>query len=215
MGLLCTCPVSATLASVTIDNCPESIGQIQKLIFQRKFASAGVRNSITIAGITPPDELATWTTLLAAADSTKVIVGPYIQGPTLEAGGPRTFGGGNNTLGGVEVITGREPSTFEAMFHNMSQATIKDLKNFMCEEIAVYMVDEFGRIIGESDDIDNPTLYYPIPIANNSLFVGDKSFGGLEEPDMNMIRFQMLPNWSDDLYIVTPTDFEALTDLAN
>jgi len=213
MGLLCTCPVAAELPDVTISTCPESLGQIQKLLFQRKFASAGTRNFVVV-GTNNPNLQATWTPLLAASDNTKVIVSPYIQGPTVEAGGPRTFGGGNNTLGGIEVITGREPTTFEAMFHNMSQQAIKDLKAFMCEELQVYFIDEFGRIIGESDDIDSPVNFQGIPIANNSLFVGDKSLGGLEEPDMNMIRFQMLPNWSDNLSIVTPSDFEALTDLA-
>ena len=48
-----------------------------------------------------------WTPLLSAADSTKIVVSPYIQAPTAEAGAARTFGGGNETLGGVEEIIGR------------------------------------------------------------------------------------------------------------
>jgi hypothetical protein len=45
---------------------------------------------------------------MSAADSTKIVISPYIQAPNVEAGAARTFGGGNETLGGVEQIIGRE-----------------------------------------------------------------------------------------------------------
>lgn len=214
MGLLCQCPAATAISDITIGACTQSIGQIQKLVFQRKLNDSDVVNSFTIA-TTNPNVLATWTTVLTAADSTKAVQTPFIQGPTIEVGAPRTFGGGNQTLGGVEVITGREPTTFTAMFHNLDQLTIDQLKDYQCEKVSVFMIDEHGRIIGIADDLSSPTTFKGIPIADNSLFIGDLGLGGLEEPDMNEIRFQFLPNWSDKLYIVTPTDFDALTDLTS
>lgn len=212
MGILCTCPLGAELQDITIEECPEIVGQIQKLVFQRRLNS-GALNSFTIASANP-NLLASWTPKLAASDDTKVVQTPFINAPVTEPGGPRPWGGGNQTRGGVEIIVGREPTTFQASFINTSQKSIKDLKTFFCDDVVVYFIDEYGRIIGQSNDIDSPTLFYGIPVANFSLFVGDKKFGGFEEPDQNMLEFKLYPNWSDNLYIVTPTNFNALNDLA-
>jgi hypothetical protein len=218
MSVLCTCPLGNAIATIAIENCPENVGQIQKILFQRRYSSGTTLNEFTIA-TGDPAEVANWTDLLTATDGTKVTVSPYLSQPETEPGAPVTYGGGNATIGGIEVIVGRDPTTFTGMFLNTSQKSIKDMKALECEAngneatLAVYFVDEFGQIIGISDDIDNPTKVRPIPIR--SLFVGDKNFGGFEEPDTNMIQFSLLPNWSDDLYIVSPDDFDPLTDLAN
>lgn len=211
MGILCNCPLGAEIVDITLEDCPEVVGQIHKLLFQRRLNGTAL-NSFTIASANP-NLLASWTPKLAAADDTKVVQSPFINSPELEPGGPRPWGGGNATRGGVEIIVGRDPSVFRAMFINTSQKSIKDLKTLFCEDMVVYFIDEYGRIIGESDDIDAPTEFRGIPIASFSLFVGDKKFGGFEEPDQNMIEFKLYPNWSDNLHIVSPSDFSALNDL--
>lgn len=208
--MLCTCPLGTEITDIYISDCPEEVGQIQKLLIQRVFSSAGVKNSFTIAS-TNPNVLATWTTVLAASDSTKVVQTPYLTNPVVEPGAPRTYGGGNATLGGVEIIVGREATLFTASFLSASQRSIQDLKEIMCETVGVYLIDEYGRIIGISNSIASPTICYPIPV--HGFFVGDKKLGGLEEPDMNELRFYFYPNWSDNLYIITPTNFDALTAL--
>jgi hypothetical protein len=210
MALLCACPAAAAIPDIELEDCKESIGQIQKILFQRVYSAAGTLNSFTIASANP-NLLASWTPKLAASNGTKVVQTPFLSGPTTEPGAARKYGGGNATLGGIEIIVGREPTTFTAMFLETSQISIKDMKAFMCENVGVFFIDEFGRIIGKSDDIDTPTIVYPIPI--NGLFIGDKKFGGLEEPDSNTLEFGLYPNWSDDLYVITPTDFDALTEL--
>jgi hypothetical protein len=158
--------------------------------------------------------LASWTTLKAAADSTKVVISPYINAPTVEAGEARTFGGGNDTLGGIEEILGANPTSFSAVLRKMPAATIRDLKKLMCEadagNLGVYLFDENG-MIGAIQDATTPTTYYPIPVR--SLFVGDKSLGGFEAPDTNVISWSFLPDWSDYLAKVAPSDFNPLTDL--
>lgn len=211
MGLICNCPLASSLPDVPLSDCPDSFGQIQKVIFQRLENAAGVKNSFdtTTKQIT---KKASWTALLEATDGTKVVCSPYITNPNTEPGTARTFGGGNETLGGVEITIGREPTPFTGVLLQESQATIKALKKMQCEgALGVYLVDENGEIGALVDDVDTPTKHMPIPIYG--LFIGDKSLGGLESPDTNAIEWKFMPNWSDNLVRVKPTDFNPLTDL--
>ena len=210
--MICKCPAGTALPDIPVSNCPESFGQIQKVAFQRLYKSTGEKNSFkTDAGI---EKKASWTPLLAADDDTKIVISPYIQAPTAEAGAARTFGGGNETLGGVEEIVGREPTPFTGVMRKLSQKIIKALKELQCESwgdnLGVYLFDENGAI-GAIKDAKTATTHYPIPIR--SLFIGDKTLGGYEAPDSNNIQWAFLPNWSDDLAIIAPEDFNPLTDL--
>lgn len=200
------------MPDIPVSNCPESFGQIQKVAFQRLHKSTGEKNSFkTDAGI---EKKASWTPLLSADDDTKIVISPYIQAPTAEAGAARTFGGGNETLGGVEEIVGREPTPFTGVMRKLPQKIIKALKELQCESwgdnLGVYLFDENGAI-GAIQDAKTATTHYPIPIR--SLFIGDKTLGGYEAPDSNNIQWAFLPNWSDDLAIIVPEDFNPLTDL--
>lgn len=200
------------MPNIPVSNCPESFGQIQKVAFQRLYKSTGEKNSFkTDAGI---EKKASWTPLLSADDDTKIAISPYIQAPTAEAGAARTFGGGNETLGGVEEIVGREPTPFTGVMRKLPQKIIKALKELQCESwgdnLGVYLFDEHGAI-GAIQDAKTATTHYPIPIR--SLFIGDKTLGGYEAPDSNNIQWAFLPNWSDDLAIIVPEDFNPLTDL--
>lgn len=191
--------------------CAESFGQIQKVAFQRLTNDNGAKNSFTSeAAITL---LASWTPKMTAANGTKIVVSPYIQAPTAEAGAARTFGGGNETLGGVEEIIGREPTPFTGVIRKAPQEVIKALKEMQCESwgdnLGIFLFDENGAI-GAIKDATTEGTFYPIPIR--SLFIGDKTLGGLEAPDSNAIQWSFLPNWSDDLAIVVPA-FNPLTDL--
>lgn len=210
--MICKCPAGTALPDIPVSNCPESFGQIQKVAFQRLYKSTGEKNSFkTDAGI---EKKASWTPLLSADDDTKIVISPYIQAPTAEAGAARTFGGGNETLGGVEEIVGREPTPFTGVMRKLPQKIIKALKGLQCESLGdnlgVYLFDENGAI-GAIQDAKTATTHYPIPIR--SLFIGDKTLGGYEAPDSNNIQWAFLPNWSDDLAIIVPEDFNPLTDL--
>lgn len=209
---ICKCPAAAALPNIPNFTCAESFGQIQKVAFQRLYKSTGEKNSFkTDAGI---EKKASWTPLLSADDDTKIVISPYIQAPTAEAGAARTFGGGNETLGGVEEIVGREPTPFTGVMRKLPQKIIKALKQLQCESdsqnLGVYLFDENGNI-GALQDETIETTYYPIPIR--SLFFSDKTLGGLEAPDSNNIQWAFLPNWSDDLAIIVPENFNPLTDL--
>lgn len=217
MSLVCQCPAATALTTIPAVACGENFGQIQKVAFQRLYQADGTRNAMVGSGtpLAPTITLkATWTALLAAANGTKVVVSPYIEAPTSEPGAARTFGGGNETLGGVEVILGAEPTAFSAVLRRCPQSVIKIMKELMCEAAAgnlgVFLFNENGQIEAIQDSAA-PTTYYPIPIR--SLFISDKGHGGLENPDSNIISWQFAPNYSDNLKIVTPTDFNPLTEL--
>lgn len=211
MGLNCGCPAGAHLADLEIAECKESLGQIQKVIIQRVFKSSGELNKVPKASIASKE---TMTPFFSAADGTKMVITPYIQSPETEPGAARTFGGGNQTLGGIEIIIGREPTTFTGIIYQEMQKTIKAMKEYSCEEIAVYLIDENGNIGCLADDATE-TNYRGIPVR--AFFVGDKKLGGFEEPDSNSISWSFNPNWSDDLVIVKAStfDYNPLTDLTN
>lgn len=210
--ITCQCPAAAALETIPNFSCAESFGQIQKVAFVRLRNAQGAKNSFTSES--DIKLLASWTPKLTAQDGSKIVVSPYIQAPTNDPGAARTFGGGNETLGGVEEIIGREPSPFTAVMRKVPQSVIKAMKSLQCEAAAgnlgVFLFDENGRIEAIKDAA-TATTFYPIPIQ--ALFIGDKSHGGLEAPDNNAIQWQFLPNYSDDLAIITPTDFNPLTDL--
>lgn len=211
MGLNCGCPVGKHLADLEIAECKESFGQIQKVIIARIYKSNGVKNSIAADTLKKKTTMAA---LFSASDGTKLIISPYIQNPTTEPGEARTFGGGNQTLGGVEIVIGREPTSFSGVIYQEMQSTIKALKQYSCETIGVILIDENGNlgVIAESSDA---TDYYPIPV--DKFFVGDKNLGGYEEPDSNTISWSFYPNWSDNLIMVPSSslDYNPLTDLVN
>lgn len=210
MGLNCGCPAGAHLTDLSIAECKESLGQIQKVIIQRIYKSTGEKNKIPAEDIKSKTAMAS---LSAAADGSKIIISPYIQNPTTEPGAARTFGGGNQTLGGIEIVIGREPTAFTGVIYQESQATIKAMKSYSCENIGVYLIDENGNIGALTDD--EGANFMPIPVGK--FFVGDKNLGGFEEPDSNSIEWNFFPNWSDDMVILKATEFDynPLTDLVN
>lgn len=205
--MICKCPRGAALPDIPAVTCPETFGQIQKVAFVRMYKTDGTKNKFVTASDIKLK--ASWTPLLMAADDTKVIISPYIQAPTAEAGAARTFGGGNDTLGGIEEIIGREATPFTGVIRKAPQTVIKAMKDLQCESIGVYLFDENGAIGAIAGTTEGD--YFPIPIR--SFFVGDKTLGGFEAPDSNAIQWSFLPNWSDDLKLIAPTDFNPLTDL--
>ena len=215
---LCACPAATALTTIPAATCAESFGQIQKVAFMRLKKADGTVNTFVDGSGTGIDKKAAWTAKMALTDGGKAVISPYIQAPTQDGGDARTFGGGNETLGGVEIVIGRNPMNFSGVMRGVPQSIIKVMKSLQCEaqgdNLGVILFDENGNIeavkkvtTGTPDVVE----YMPIPIR--SLFIGDKVHGGLEAPDNNAISWKFLPNYSDDLAIVQPDDFNPLTDL--
>lgn len=215
MGLNCGCPVGSSLETFKDQQCKSSFGQIQKLLFQRRTDGHGALNVIADTDIV---KKVTWEALIGAANDTAdtaVTVSPELSNPETEPGAARTFGGDNQTVGGIQIIVGREATQFTGAFYELDQSIIKAMKSYQCEDLTVYFVDEYGNIGCIAHTSGNSTSYSGVPVK--SFFIGDKDFGGLTDPDSNTISFNMLPNWSDDFAIVKQStmDFNPLTDLNN
>ena len=212
MSLICQCPAAAAIATIPNVVCPENFGQIQKVAFQRLRQADGTRNSFTSsAAITA---LSSWTALLAATNGTKIVVSPYINAPADSGGDARMTSGGNDDLGGIPQVLGGNPVQFDGQMRGVPQSVIKAMKELQCEAAAgnlgVFLFDENGKIEAIKD-ATTATTFYPIPIR--ALFIGSKIHGNFDAKDSNAISWQYPDNYSDDLAIVTPTDFNPLTDL--
>lgn len=212
MSLICQCPAAAAIATIPNVTCPENFGQIQKVAFQRLRKADGKRNSFTTeAAITSK---ASWTSLLSAEDGSKVVVSPYINAPADSGGDARMTSGGNDDLGGIAEVLGGNPVQFDGYLRSVPQSVIKTMKALQCEanagNLGVFLFDENGKIEAIQDET-TPTTYYPIPIR--ALFIGSKIHGNFDAKDSNAISWQYPDNYSDDLAIVTPSDFNPLTDL--
>lgn len=217
MSLICSCPAAAALTTIPNVACPENFGQIQKVAFQRLAKADGTKNAFVGSGtpLAPTITLkASWTALLSAADGSKVVVSPYINAPTDGGGDARLSSGGNDDLGGIPEVLGGNPVTFEGSLRSVPQSVIKTMKELQCEanagNLGVFLFDENGNIEALQDPT-TPTTYYPIPIR--ALFIGSKIHGNWDAKDSNLISWQYPDNYSDDLVIVKPSDFNPLTDL--
>lgn len=216
MSLICQCPAAAAIATIPNVVCPENFGQIQKVAFQRLRQADGTVNKFTTAASILLK--ASWTALLAAANGTKIVVSPYINAPADSGGDARMTSGGNDDLGGIPTVLGGNPVQFDGSLRSIPQSVIKTMKELQCEAAAgnlgVFLFDENGKIecLQETIPGTTPTVnYLPIPIR--ALFIGSKIHGNFDAKDSNAISWQYLDNYSDDLAIVTPTDFNPLTDL--
>ena len=212
MSLVCQCPAAAALTTIPNVQCAENFGQIQKVAFQRLRKADGTRNSFTS---TADIKLkASWTALLAAADGSKIVVSPYINAPADSGGDARLTSGGNDDLGGVQEVLGGNPVQFDGQLRSIPQSVIKVMKELQCEanagNLGVFLFDENGNIQAVQDQT-TATTFYPIPIR--TLFVGSLIHGNFDAKDSNAISWQYPDNYSDDLAIVKPTDFNPLTDL--
>lgn len=181
--------------------CGIRYGQVQKVAFTR------VGNLFSNAN--PITDLASWTAFLAAEDSTKIVITPYVEAPTMEGGDEKTFGGGNATLDGIIMVLGSQPIRMSFALRNYPQTIISALKVLMrIKDLGVFLFNDNGGIIC----LQEGGTYLPIPIR--ALFVGDLILSGRTQPDRNTMKFSFKSNYSDKLVVVKP-DFSPINDLAN
>lgn len=201
--MICGCDGLAALPDIGSVQCAENFGQIQKIAFMMLTKADGSPNSFTSSN--PIEELSSWTPFLQATDDTKIVVSPYLENPQHTGGDPITSGGGNDSLDGIERITGRQPTNLAAVFRGMPQDIIAPMKQIQCvplvHNLGVFFINGQGWLEAIQDKNTQDT-YYPIPVR--SLFVSDKLHGGQEDYDSNNIQMALPPNYSDLLKIIRP-----------
>lgn len=182
--------------------CGIRYGQVQKIAFTR------IGNLFSNSS-NPITDLASWTAFLAAEDSTKIVVTPYVEAPSMEGGDEKTFGGGNSTLDGIIMVLGSQPIRMSFALRNYPQTIISALKILTkIKDLGVFLFNDDGGIICLQED----DTYLPIPIR--ALFVGDLILSGRVQPDRNTMKFSFKSNYSDKLVVVKP-NFSPVNDLAN
>lgn len=213
MSLICQCPAAASIPDVPNVACEESFGQIQKVALCRLALADGTPNKFTSAASILLK--ASWTTKLSATNGNKVVVTPYIYAPADSGGEPRLSSGGNDDLSGIPIVLGEQPIQFQGQLRGIPQSVAEALQELSCEansgNLGVFLFDENGRI----EAIAGSTAgdYLPIPIRG--FYVGSKIHGNYEARDYNLIQWNYAENYSKGLTILTPTDFNPLTDLQN
>jgi hypothetical protein len=203
----CNCPLPTELTTIPALDCGVNLKQIQRLAFQRSGNQFGTgalpaANDITV--------LADWQALIAAADSTKIVVTPLIGGnPTIEAGAAITTGGGDNsTLNGVEEVEGVNPAPFSAEFKELTPEIELAMKQLTCEKsLTVYLFLEGGKIGVYKIDATNQRGF-----LLQSMFVSDRNNAGFATKDITNVSWAFPSGWSENLEIITPA-FNPLTDL--
>jgi hypothetical protein len=200
----CVCPKPAALTTVAKVTCKENLYQIQRVIIQR----AGFQFD---APATDIKLLASWTPLFIAADDTKVISTPYIEGLVIPTSEPVTEGGGDNsTIDGREIVLGGGPITVTGMIAEAPASVIEALQKIACEvDLVGYFINQYGNIICR--EVTAGDKYEGIPIY--SPFISDAGNEGLNTRDKATIRFALDYGWRTKLAILTPTDFNAKTAL--
>jgi hypothetical protein len=204
----------ASIGSITALTCEENIGQVQKLIFQRTYNGTAVNSLGTTSTVIT---LQTWTTLLAAADDTKVEVTPYIAAHTTEPGKAKEFGSGNEVRNGIPIVFGTDPTKVSCRIYGPTSKLIRELKAMECEVLSVAMINELGWLAGKyltstgglpSDAPGASDLFMGFPMQQ--FHVSDLILGGLDGPDYIEMSWSFAAGWSDYKCIVKPTAFNGL-----
>jgi hypothetical protein len=218
------CPVPTQLQTVQNPGCPENIGQIQKIIFQRASAN-WVFDSTAGKDI---NLLASWTPLLTAVDNTKIVIAPNCNSVVITPPTAITTGGNDNsTLNGRKLNTGFSSVDLTGMFRSMPSEIIAQLKLLQYgEDLVWYGVNQFGQIVARDIYPGHPgTNVVGIPLF--SPFFGDAGNEGYAKDDMANFSFVMDYDWRSQiiqnsagvitsqyqLILVKPTGFNALTQL--
>lgn len=188
------CPVPTALTTVQNPACPENIGQIQKIIFQRVKANYNFTSGD--ASGTDIKLLSTWTALLAAAGDTKVVIAPNTNGVTISAPTPLTTGGNDNsTLNGRKLNTGFSSVELKGQFRSMPSEIIAQLMLLQKGEDLLWIgLNQFNQFIVRDNYPGHPnTQISGIPLF--SPFFGDAGNDGFAKDDMADFSFIMDYGW--------------------
>lgn len=198
MDPLFSCPPPTALSVIPANTCPENWGQIQKFAIQRKQATP----SFTSATI---KVAATWTPLLTATDSTKIVITPYIAGVVIPPGEVLKEGGNDNTtINGMPRVVGLGFVPVTAQPQSLLPAVRAALLGLGAESsispgftnLWVYFFNQYDQIIANADGSGFDA--YNIMGAD----AGTEGFGKLNTMNWG---FDLAGGWSKNATVYTPT----------
>ena len=187
---LINCPLPASLGSIPATPCPLRWDQVQKLAFQR------IQSAPSFATETALKTQSNWTTLLNAADNTKIIVTPYLNSFVVPASEALKQGGNDNsTLNGVPELKGIGFVTVGFKFVNISAAAAAAIRALAAESVIAPGVTNLSAYFFAKDrNIVHNTLA-GFPIYN--LVITDPGSEGLNANNEYNVSFDMPGGWSE------------------
>ena len=195
------CPQSTALALGNI-SCLTDITEVDKILIRRTGQTALATTDLTTkAGLDA---------LLAAADSTKIILSPWLYNSTIEPGGVITD---DKKVAGIPVVVGEEASKLNAKMRLTSTvyAQLKELEDETGLE-AIFITqagDIFAKLVAAT-----PT-YKGVPFK--SIFTTAPRVGGNGTADEHDFEISFASNWYEDLtqILADDLDYDALYDIEN
>jgi hypothetical protein len=198
MNPLFSCPPPTALVTIPTQACPEVWDQIVRLGFQRKQTTP----SFTATTIKTQ---ATWTPLLTAVDSTKIVLTPQIAGIVIPAGEVLKEGGNDNsTINGIPRIAGLGFVPVTAQPQSLSAAVRTALQGLGAESslspgytnIWVYFFNRFGQIIANADGSGFDAY---------NIMAGDAGTEGFGKLNTINFGFDLAGGWSANATVYNPT----------
>lgn len=205
MSFEIVCPAPAALATPPAQACPFRMDQIVRLAFRRI-------NGVAAAFATEAalKLQATWTPLIAAADSTKIVISPLFAGLVIPNSEGIFIGGGDNTtFNGIRSYMGEAFVTVTFTWSNMTPAVKAVLDTYAQESIAnaagltnlgVHMFNVNGW------DFHNNLAFFPV----YNFRVSSRGTEGLNTNDTYQASFDLAPRWDANL-AGTKLSFDPLT----
>lgn len=207
MEPLFVCPPPTALASVPDQTCPERFDQIVKFFFQRKQTSPSFTTTTVLLE-------ATWTPLLVATDSTKIVKTPLVPNVVIPTGEVLKEGGNDNTtINGIPRLTGRGFVGATMQLQDVEAPVRAALRALAAESalqpgftnLQMYMVNRFGQLIYNKSGSN----VFGFDVYN--LMVGDVGTEGLNKSNIANMSFDLAPGWSDSAAIISVPAFNLLT----
>lgn len=197
------CPLPTALTAITTPTCPLRLDQIGRLFFQR------LQSASPFADEAAFKVLANWTTLIAAADSTKVVYSPAFSGMQIpQSEGTFVGGNDNTTFDGVREYYGENMVTATGTFKNLPSATLKLLDKLTQESLAtpfgqsnltIFPANKDGVMFYQKTKtiLSTTAGVWGIPIYN--FRVGSRGTEGYNAADVIPFSFDLPKYWDREL----------------
>lgn len=204
--ITCLCPEPTAIETIPAMTCGENIGQVVKILFQRKQATAPFP---TRAGSGAGDAglLASWTAFKSAVAGTKIQSSPFVENVVIPPAEMQFEGGGTNeTIDGQPIPTMPSPIQVTGRIRSLPATLFESLEKYNCElNLSVYLVNGDGVIWGWKPATGAGTTFQGIDIGRWTITDGGNE--GYATYDQTPFAFTFRYGWRKRLVAVKPADF--------
>ena len=193
------CPLSAAI-SLGNEDCFEDFESIAKILIRRRGNAELDDTAITtLAGITP---------LLAAADSTKIVISPKLWSSVTEPGGIIED---DKQWRGIKLVIGEEAAKVNAKIRPDS-ALYSQLKALQGESLEVAPISKNDMYMAKEGSTGTKLEFIPI----ESFFIGALAMKGDNNGDECELSFSFASDYYANTRLLEPVaPFSALYDIEN